>query len=393
MSEIDRSRYLTVTGESVKAAEEAAKRYMGGPFRMEKGNRYYLRFMPAFKVNDQGIPQWWSFGMRHYGVPVIGKEDGKKHTMDCPQTIGARCLVCENKKLFQQMGVWDDFKGCSPRKRVYFNIIDIQKLDAGVQVLEDGPKLWGLLREEFEEENDEIFDPFTGSVLIVTTKDADPWRKLKYPKHAQCSLDEIHEDGLSWALPENLPDLDEQWDFPSLESQVAIFGHMFGEVSQQPQIVAPAPQPQVVAPVAPAPDRCASRLAQVSPGVAAILEAEVIEAEVVEDIVVVAAMAPDAPAPAPAAAPAPAPAPVVAPAPAPAPAVAPAAVLEEAQAAAAAPAPTGTAAVLAEAQAAANPVPSDEAPAPTPTAAPAAGGGSEVLAQFQARMAEDGDSG
>ena len=125
MTEIDRSRYLTVTGESVKAAEDAAKRYMGGPFRMEKGSRYYLRFMPAFKINDAGIPQWWSYGMRHYGVPVIGKEDGKKHTMDCPLTLGARCLVCENKKLFQQMGAWDDFKGCSPRKRVYFNIIDI----------------------------------------------------------------------------------------------------------------------------------------------------------------------------------------------------------------------------------------------------------------------------
>lgn len=366
MSEVDRSRYLSVTRESVAAAEETSKRFMGGPMRLEKGSRSYLRFMPAFKLNASGIPQWWSYGMRHFGIPVIGKEEGKKVTMDCPQSIGARCIPCENKRVFQQMGAWDDFKGCSPRKRVYFNVIDIQNLDAGVQVLEDGPKLWSLLREEFEEENDQLFDPFTGSVLIVISKDADPWRKLKYPTAHQCSLDEIHAEALTWALPENLNDLDEQWDFPTLEEQQETFSFLMG--GGPTQIAAPAPPAQIESP--------APAAAPVTPGVAAILEgSDVIEGEIVEE----------QPAPAPAPTPAAA---APAPAPAPAPAVAPAAIIEEAAAAVEAPPATGTAAILAEAEAAASPVPGDAAPTPQPTAAPAAGAGSDVLAGYQAGMEE-----
>ena len=369
--QFDRSRYHTVTSESVAAAGDAAKRYMGGPFRLEKGNRYYLRFMPAFKVNAASVPQWWSYGMRHYSVPIIGAEQGKKVTMDCPQTIGARCIPCEYKKVFQQMGAWDDFKGCSPRKRVYFNVIDIQNLDAGVQVLEDGPKLWSLLREEFEEENDQLFDPFTGSVLIVIAKDADPWRKLKYPTAHQCSLDEIHPDALTWALPENLNELDEQWEYPSLEEQMETFSFLVG--ARPGQIAAPSPKAQIESP-APAAAPVTPAAAPVTPGVAAILEEEVIEGEVLEEE--------SAPAPAQA----PAPQPVAAPAPA----VTPAAILEEAQAAVSAPAPAGTAAILAEAEAAASPVPDDAAPTPAAATAPVAAGGSQVLQEYQEGM--DGET-
>jgi len=348
MSEVDRSRYLNVTRESVAAAEETAKKFMGGPMRLTKGNRYYLRFMPAFKLNAAGIPQWWSYGMRHFGIPVIGKEDGKKITMDCPQSIGARCIPCENKAVFKMMGAWDDFKGCSPRKRTYFNVIDIQNLDAGVQVLEDGPKLWQLLREEFEEENDQLFDPYTGSVLIVIVKDADPWRKLKYPESHQCSLDEIDENALTWALPENLNDLDEQWDFPTLEWQQETFAYLLG--GGPTQIAAPTPQQQIEAP-APAP------AAPVSVGVAAILEGDdgVIEGEIVEEAQ---------------------------------PAPAPAAVIAEANEVVQAPPAVAPAAVLAEAQAAANPAPGDGAPTPTPAAVPAANAGSAVLADYKDGMAE-----
>ncbi len=377
MSDVDRSRYLTVTRESVAAAADEAARYMGGPFRFTKGNRYFLRFMPAFKVNAQGLPQWWSYGMRHYGIPIIGKEDGKKFTMDCPLSIGARCIPCENSPVFKQMGAWDDFKGCSPRKRVYFNIIDIQNIDAGVQVLEDGPKLWGLLREEFEEENDLIFDPFEGSVLVIHAKDADPWRKLKYAKDHQCSLSEIHEDAMTWALPENLNDLDEQWDFLSLEDQQEKFAFL----RTATQIAAPVPQTQIEA-AAPAPAP-----APVSAGVASILEEaeeDVIEGEVVEEQAS-PAPAPEFAATVPApAAPAPAPAPAPTPAAVPAETVAPAAVLEEAAEAVQAAPATGTAAVIAEAAAAASPVPDDAAPTPTPAAAPVAGGGSAALLKYQA---------
>ena len=372
MSEVDRSRYLTVTRESVAAAADEAARYMGGPFRFQKGNRYYLRFMPAFKVNAQGLPQWWSFGMRHYGIPLIAAadEDGKKLTMDCPMSIGARCIPCENAGVFKRMGAWDDFKGCSPRKRVYFNVIDIQNIEAGVQVLEDGPKLWGLLREEFEEENDKLFDPFEGSVLIIHAKEADPWRKLKYPKEHQCSLEEIHEDALTWALPENLNDLDEQWDFPSLEQQQETFAFL----STATQIAMPAPQEgQIAAPVEVATGDQVQRVVSPAPvvptGVAAILEGEVIEGEVVEAQ------------PAPAVAPSATPETAVT-------VVTPAAVLEEAsQAVNAAPA-AEPAAIIAEAAAAAGPVPDDAAPAPA--AAPAAGGGSSVLLQYKKGM-DEGD--
>lgn len=392
MPELDRSRYIAVTRESVAAAEEASKRYMGGPLRMEKGSRNYYRFMPAFKVDENGVPKWWSYGMRHYGVPILGGEEGKKTTIDCPQTIGGRCLVCENKKLFQQLGQWDDFKGCSPRKRVYFNVIDIQNLEAGVQVLEDGPKLWGLLREEFEEENELLFDPFEGSVLTVISKDADPWRKIKYPKAHQCSLDQLHVDGLTWALPENLEDLDDQWEFPTLEEQQKTFATMFGGVHEQ--LAAPAPQVQIGA-LAAAPAQAAVP-APVAVGVAAILDEEVIEGEVVEE----------PPAPAPASAPASAPAPVaVAPTPAaspPVPAPGAAAILEEANAtpqatpaaviASAAAVAPGAAAILEEANEAASPVPGDAAPAPTGAVPAQADGGSAVLASYAASM-EDEEGG
>ena len=342
--------------------------------------------MPAFKVNEAGIPQWWSYGMRHYSVTILGGEDGKKVTMDCPQTIGARCLVCENKRIYQQMGQWDDFQGCSPRKRVFFNIIDIEHLDAGVQVLEDGPKLWQLLREEFEEENDKLFCPFEGSVLTIHAKEADPWRKLKYPKAHQCSLDQLHADGLTWALPENLEDLDTYWDFPTLEEQQKTFATMLGGGSSQ--LAAPAPQAQIgateVATPAPAP---------VTAGVAAILDdTEVIEAEVVQE--------PSAPAPTPAPAPATAvtaPAPAASPPAPPAPAAAailaevattpaqtPAAVVADATVAA-----PGALAILAEASKAASPVPEDAAPEPESATPAPAGGGSAVLASYAKSMEGD----
>lgn len=215
-----------------------------------------------------------------------------------------------------------------------------------------------------------------------------------YPDHHQCSLDEIHPDALIWGLPENLNDLDNQWEFPTLEEQQEMFSFLQGLTKLSP----PAPQAQIEAQVSP------------SPGVRAILDDEtIIDGEIVEDVVVPAPAAILAPAPAPAAILAPAPTPAVVPEPAPTPVVvpepapAPVVVPEPAPMAVPGPAPAvlvdvaptetvaqaavvGVAAIIAEAKAAANPVPDDGAPTPTPAAAPTAGGGSGVLVQYKEAM-------
>lgn len=219
---VDRSRFIPASSE---AADEAISGWLGGPETVKKGDKKFFFFMPAYTTRD-GRGVWFSVANRHYGVPLTkGQgEDRQLWTFDCPQSVGSRCIVCENKKLFQQLGVWGDNnrQGCKPSRRIRFNVINVQYPDRGVLVFEDGTTTLKMLRTILQE-SPNIMDPFDGTVLVVKNLGEDPWRYIAVAEGGKMSLDEIHPDALSWALPENLPNLDESWNFPSYEEQVAKF--------------------------------------------------------------------------------------------------------------------------------------------------------------------------
>lgn len=222
---VDRSRFIPASAE---AADDAISSFMGGPLTIGVGEKKYLRFMPAFKeVDGRGV--WFSSANRHWGVPLVRQdsEEARSTTFDCPASVGARCIVCENKALFQQIGAWDKDGpgGCKPSRRVRFNVIDAERPQAGVLIFEDGITTWKLLRNMVRKDrNPLLMDPFEGSILVVeNTGEKGVWRDIYEAKGGKMSLDEMHPDALEWALPENLPDLDASWDFPSYDDQVAMF--------------------------------------------------------------------------------------------------------------------------------------------------------------------------
>jgi len=155
---VDRSRFISASAE---AADDAINSYMGGPLTIKVGEMRYLRFMPAFREQDgRGI--WFSSAQRHYGIPLVRRsaEDSRSTTFDCPASIGARCLVCENKALFQQIGAWDDGsgRGCKPSRRVRFNVIDAERPKLGVLIFEDGTTTWKRLRSMLKKEDPNLMD-------------------------------------------------------------------------------------------------------------------------------------------------------------------------------------------------------------------------------------------
>lgn len=222
MSEYSRDDFLKA---DPKAADKAADEFTnGGPFRLEKGRDYYLRFMPPYKEIG-GDPHWWSFGRIHFGVPGANTESGKK-TFACPAFIGQRCLVCEKEKDYKRLGMWE----YSPEGGVHvepqlickFNVIDLENIEKGVQILEDKKTLFDMLRRKLNR-NPNLLDPFEGRVLIVTKLDGQPWREVEKSKVLSLDEEEFPDDTLEQALPQNLPQLDETWDYPSVEQQLEWF--------------------------------------------------------------------------------------------------------------------------------------------------------------------------
>lgn len=227
-SQYDRSRYLAKP--SMEAADEAADAFLGKTWRAKEG-KYFIRMMPSFKVDEMGREIFFSLAQRHFGIPIIGKEDDSV-TMDCPLSIGARCIPCEKQSVFKAVGRWTGKHGCAPSKRFVFNVLDVARPDRGVQILEEGKTFYDLLRLEFDDD-EMIMDPFEGTNLRYTVLGDKPWRRLKPASNGQCSLEEIHPDALEWALPANLPDLDDVWEFPSLEEQLQTFESLIAATRTQ----------------------------------------------------------------------------------------------------------------------------------------------------------------
>jgi hypothetical protein len=201
------------------AAEDEEKRRRGTHLNLAVGSPGTYRLVGPYKVVS-GLAYWFSSTKRHWQVPVPN-ESIEQVTFDCSKEIGRRCLTCESKDKYPP-AVWENIR---PKLRYLFPVIDVNAPEHGVQILEDGYTLWNLFKKMLERAP-HLLDPINGENVIIYRYDAKPWREIERVPDGKgrMSLDKIHPEALDWARQENLPDLDAEWKYPTLEEQYTWYG-------------------------------------------------------------------------------------------------------------------------------------------------------------------------
>lgn len=219
---IDRTGFAVPTFEDHKKTMAEMR---GDSLRLPKAGEGSLRvrFGPAFTVRN-GVPIFHSAGRRHYSVPGANTESGK-YTFDCPAYAGeGRCIVCENEMLFREKGMWEGRNGVAGSLHFRFNVIDPSNPEKGFQILEDTQTLYKMVGNLLKR-YPMLMDPFEGYNVDVERLDDKPWREVFADvEGGKISLDELHPDALEWAKMGVLENLDESWNYPTYEEQLAIFG-------------------------------------------------------------------------------------------------------------------------------------------------------------------------
>lgn len=192
-----------------------------------------MRVMPPYKsLNGRDV--LYSSADMHFNVPVPNppSSDRDKVTCFCPRSVGDRCLVCENQDSFSKMGVWGDDgqMGCKPTKRIRLNVVLQDAPERGVITFQDGISTLKALASLLEDEKD-LLDPFDGAFIRVKKLSSSPWREISVPKNGGwVSMDSVDGFDIADAAMDNLPDLDESWEFPTLEEQYEWFNVGSGSV-------------------------------------------------------------------------------------------------------------------------------------------------------------------
>jgi len=198
------------------SADEEDQRRKGSHFSLTVDEQAILRFAPAYKV-VQGKAYWFSSTKRHWGVPVPN-DKVKEVTFDCPKDVGRRCMTCENESSYPT-AVWENIR---PKTRYVFGVIDVNHPEHGVQVLEDGFTLWNAIRQIIKVDEPTLLDPHKGFNVKVSRYSQQPWRAVSVGQ--QCDVSTIHPDAPEWFTLGNLPNLDAEWRYPSLEDQYNWYG-------------------------------------------------------------------------------------------------------------------------------------------------------------------------
>lgn len=185
-----------------------------------------MRVMPPFKTVN-GRDRLYSSADIHFNVPVPTPPEGNnsdKLTCFCPRSVGDRCLICENESMFSRMGAWGDqgSMGCKPTKRIRLNIVLQDAPERGVVTFQDGISTLKALASTLENES-KLLHPYEGAYVRVKKISSAPWREVSVPRNGWVSMDSVEGFNIDDAFMENLPDLDDSWDFPSLEDQYSWF--------------------------------------------------------------------------------------------------------------------------------------------------------------------------
>lgn len=161
-----------------------------------------LRFLPPW--SDE-IEIFWHRAGIHYGLPNP-KDPSKNTAYGCLEDYGEECPICEEvKRLYSSKdeGNVEKAKKMTRKKRIYYNVLDINEPDKGVQILGVGPSIHEEIVSYFNEYGD-ITDLEVGYNLKIIKK-VDPTKSKLFGTTYKVRIDRDP----SKVNPKLIPDIEE----------------------------------------------------------------------------------------------------------------------------------------------------------------------------------------
>lgn len=165
---VEKAKENATAGKTISYLNTPVKKYV----LHTKKNRLSIIPFVVSKKNIDGIDigeLWYKAQVFvHSGVGV------NKQMVLCPaKMLGKRCPICERNAALEQEGVeWDDpeRQQLRAKKREVYNVIDADKPEMGVQILESSYHLFGKKLDAEIEENEEYGsfpDPDDGMIVVA----------------------------------------------------------------------------------------------------------------------------------------------------------------------------------------------------------------------------------
>jgi len=146
--------------EKVRRRYEALQREVQGRFWSPKEGKNLVRFLPAYKEGGE----FYLETSIHFGV-----KEGLH--LVCNRFYGEPCYICE---LVQKLRLSDDpedvrrAQRIAPRRRVFYNIVDLNDRDAGVQIYASGASVFKQLLSYFYDPDwGDLTDPEHGYDVVI----------------------------------------------------------------------------------------------------------------------------------------------------------------------------------------------------------------------------------
>jgi len=142
--------------------EELKKMGQGGNFWKPQEGENIVRFLPAYK---EGAP-FYLETMLHFG---LGSDNSQ--TVTCNQFYGQPCYICEVVAKLRESEDPEDLKRArdmAPRRRIFYNIIDLKNPQDGVKVFVSGITIFKqLLSYIYDSDWGDITDPQHGYDIVI----------------------------------------------------------------------------------------------------------------------------------------------------------------------------------------------------------------------------------